>query len=540
MRSTRAALIGCALGGLALVVACQGSDSGPAPRGSTSTAPPPTPERPAELLGLGALAPASSFWPALREALHPRDPSLPRSWGAALANAAGLPITAAELFEDDRPSKLALLESGSDSPELVLAVPVRAIDRLLVLAASGREARFERAHEGRLELLRPRHGSDGRVPALGVSGNHLLLSTSERALRLAGGWLVDASARCPELRTGELLRVELPPALRLGPSSARAASLFGPLGQLVVGAMPSTGEAVGSSRPTLAVTAHELGWALELSGAERELPPQAAPSGVAEALLDLPAELSAAVVVHANDAARLEQARQARSTLEALATARGLEPLTQLDALERLAEARGPLGWVGFEWSPVGPLAYGRLALRDPDAAGSALDALFGVQSPAATASARRPRGEQRSPPAGSRLRRLMRKTVLERVGEVYELSLRSDEALTPPTRLHARIESGGLLVGVGGDAAYALERVRRGDSPRLAESTWLRGALRLVPPGAHALAFVDLASTSASSETQRERVPLLVAVDGDPGGRRVRAILPPEAFAALVGAWRR
>jgi hypothetical protein len=81
---------------------------------------------------------------------------------------------------------------------------------------------------------------------------------------------------------------------------------------------------------------------------------------------------------------------------------------------------------------------------------------------------------------------------------------------------------------------------VRRSDSPRLAEQAWLRGALRLVPPGAHALGFVDLTSASSASDVQRERAPLLVAVDGDPSARRVTAILPPQTLAALVGAWRR
>jgi hypothetical protein len=379
MRSTRA-LIGCGLAGWLLVGACRGSDSEPGAPGSSSAAVLPAPEKPALLVGVGSLAPARDFWPALREALHVRDPSLPRSWGAALSVVAGLPITTAELFEDDRPSKLALSKSETGTPELVLAVPVRAVDRLLVVASSGRDALFDRVSVERVELLRLRHGSDERRLSLGVSGNHLLLSTSEHALRQLGAWLAHGSVRGPELGATELLRLELPSDLDLGPHLARATSLLGLPGDFVVGAVPSTGEVLGSARPTLAVSAHALGWTFALAGAEHEPRADAVPSAVAEALLELPSELSVAIVAHTDEAARIEQARQARSALEALARARGLDPFTDLDALERLAEARGAIGWVGFEQSPVGALAYGKLELRDADAASAALDALFGVR----------------------------------------------------------------------------------------------------------------------------------------------------------------
>lgn len=541
MRSTRAALLCCALAGLALGPACRSSDSAPAPAGSAAAAPLPAPERPAELVGVGSLAPASSFWPQLREALHPRDPSLPRSWGAALCAAAGLPITAAELFEDDRGSKLALARSESGASELVWAVPVRAVDRLLVVASSGRDARFDRVPEGRLELLRPRHPPAGRAPALGVSGNFLLLSTSEHALRLAGPWLVDPSTPALELGPSEWLRLELPADLRLAATDARAAPLLGLLGELPLGALPSVGELVGSTRPTLSVSGHALGWTLRLSGASASRPSEGASSGVREALLELPAELSAAVVVHADEAARLEQARHARAALESLASARGLEPFTELEALERLAEARGALGWVGYELSPVGPLAYGRLELRDPAAALAALDALFGVRKATARAPVRARRRQEPSPADSARASRLMRKTVLERVGEVYELRLRPADTPAPPTRLYARIEAGNLWVGVGGDAAQALERVRRADPPRLAGLAWPSSAVRLLPPDAQAAGFVELASEERTSTGLATTArPLLFAVDGPANGRSLTAILPPETLAGLVAAWRR
>lgn len=540
MRSTRAALIGCAVVGLSSAPACRGSDSAPTATGSSATFLP-APERPAELLGVGALAPASSFWPVLREALHTRDPSLPRSWGAALAAAAGLPITTAELFEDDRGSKLALMRSESDATELVLAVPVRAIDRLLVAASSGRDARFVRVREARLELLRARLAPGGRALALGVSGNHLLLSTSEHALRVAGPWLADPSTRTLELGPSQWLGLELPADLRLAPTGGRAAPLLGPLGELPLGVLPSVGELVGSTRPTLGVSGHALGWTLRLSGAEPTHPSEAPPSGVAEALLELPAELSAAVVVHADEAARLEQASQARVALEALASARGVAPFTELESLEQLARARGELGWVGYELSPVGPLAYGRLELRDPPAALAALDALFGAQKAAARAALRAPRRPEASRADEARAHRLMRKTVLERVGEVYELRLRPGDAPAPPTRLYARIEAGSLLVGVGGDAAQALERVRPAATARLAGLAWLPSAVQLLPRGAHAAGFIDLASGErASTGRAAEPRPLLFAVDGPASGRSLTAILPPETLAELVAAWRR
>jgi hypothetical protein len=121
-----------------------------------------------------------------------------RTWYASVLARAGLPLTSVELVDPAGGFRAALVEPTSDAIDrgaaLVVAVPMRAPDRLVALATSGRDARFRvvRDAEG-IDWLEPTR-AEGAPSYRAVVRNRFLLARTRDAIARAGPYLAQRAS----------------------------------------------------------------------------------------------------------------------------------------------------------------------------------------------------------------------------------------------------------------------------------------------------------------------------------------------------------
>jgi len=147
--------------------------------------------RPAEVIAVLIAAEPQPLYASLRSG---RSLALPgRTWYASILARAGLPISSVELVDPAGGFRAALVAPASDpidrSAALVVAVPLRAPDRLLALATSGRDAGFRAVRDAEgIDWLEPtRVERDASYRA--VVRNRVLLARTREAIARAGPYL---------------------------------------------------------------------------------------------------------------------------------------------------------------------------------------------------------------------------------------------------------------------------------------------------------------------------------------------------------------
>lgn len=182
---------------LACLLGCKRSTSD-APLPSTSStvlAPVPTPPA----LAAELIVPnPDGAWSALRDTLGGDAILAPRSVGGLLVSLFGLPLRAAQEFDETLPAVGAL--AGEKDARVAIAFHVRGGGTFVTLLTSGADATFDAAHADGLAKLIPRATArSGLVPgaALAIIGNYLVIGNGFDAVGLLGPYLVRTLATRP-------------------------------------------------------------------------------------------------------------------------------------------------------------------------------------------------------------------------------------------------------------------------------------------------------------------------------------------------------
>lgn len=480
-----------------------GGDSVPLPASASTKADadsaPPGP--PAGLVAMFALRGAEAVFDALRGASSVALAGT--GWSTLIVDRLGLPITCAQLVDERGTPRGVLVRREDREPELVVAIPLRDADRLIVFASGGEAAPFRRVRdEAGLDWLERKAEPKG---ALALSRTSLVWGASREAVRAAAAYLSrpDAALRAlfegpPGLAAtgdGAIL-----PALaaRLGGAFAARAKPLAALAALAEGGAPSLD---GLGRWTLAVELtgaalvarlHSEGGAELVAGLE---------TGPVAALWPLAAEASVALLVHQGEAAR--NTAIAPERVAALAELSDEDRSELAAALRELAAARAARTLLAIEQGTLGLLAWGDVALHDRDRAQAAL----------ARVAKRFPIGEDA--PFG------LEATVLERIGDVFRGRI---GPMDHRATMFARLEGQRLLLATGSDPVAALRRALPSDEPRK--------TLADVVPAALAAALGDLALAAVALDVA------LLGASGDAAkGRRfmLASLAPREAGLALT-----
>ncbi len=413
-----------------------------------SQTPPPIPSaapvaaavpRPSEVVGTAVLVQPAALMKLAKEAYGLEAPLLERRLGVLVTDLAGLPVMAAEHVDEAGPLRLAAV-GPTPRAEVVVAVPLRAADRLLLVATAGESAPFRSVRRGRVDYLEPvRAGGK----SLAVATNHLIIGESAAAVAVAAEFLGDPASNAFDAAVGDGPRFagELPLSVlaRLKPSLGGLSSwlALAPL-------PPGLGDALGTAGPVaFSVTFGVAGIRCEL-GAKLASPLDAFETGPIDALLELPAYASLAMAAFVSKPARMADAKTAESALSGVV---GGEAAGRLGTgLEKLADARGSRWALAFESGTRGPMIYGSLALSDPGAADAAVAEVVRALD----------RGDAPVPDGGAGISG--KKTVIERLGDAYKVRV-----VTPggaASTIALRLEGDRLWVAAAVDPDVALRKM--------------------------------------------------------------------------------
>ncbi len=147
--------------------------------------------RPPEVIAVLVAAEPQPLYEALRT---DRALALPgRTWYASVLARAGLALPSVELVDPAGGFRAALVAPSSDAIEraasVVVAVPMRAPDRLLALATSGRDARFRAVRDAEgIDWLEPTR-AEGIPLYRALVRNRFLLARTRDAIARAGPYL---------------------------------------------------------------------------------------------------------------------------------------------------------------------------------------------------------------------------------------------------------------------------------------------------------------------------------------------------------------
>jgi len=151
----------------------------------------PTIPRPAEVIAVLVAAEPQPLYETLRSG---RSLALPgRTWYASILARAGLALSSAELVDPAGGLRAALVAPASDATDraaaVVVAVPMRAPDRLLALATSGHDARFRVVRDAAgIDWLEPKRADEGSSYRA-VVRNRFLFARTRDAIARAGPYL---------------------------------------------------------------------------------------------------------------------------------------------------------------------------------------------------------------------------------------------------------------------------------------------------------------------------------------------------------------
>lgn len=519
-------------------------DGGAAPPPSSAAAPLLVPAAPDDLAAHVVVQAARSSLPALRAGLGDAAAAIPGSFASVVTSLAGLPITVAELVEDDAPITASILATESGI-EAVVAVHVRSTDRLASIATAGEGARFRAiaGDAGLTRLVPVRPPSEGAAaPHLAVLGNHLLIGTSDAAIDRAGAFTERAPP--PALEEGELIAIEHGPAAPilarrlaarwLGPASTPStpgAPPVGPhgdlgaalaLGPYLLPKLDAAFDALAGGRTSLRLDGGRV--RIDVAAGDSLLTRLGAaslPASEAVSFLALPKDAAVAVLFHGGGAGT--QAVTLSSELTSLTGISGPRREKVAAAITKLEHARAPALALGAGMAPGGPALWFRTPVVDGPGAKGALAAL--VKAVGEKAKKERPSVTARA-------------TVVERVGDVVRLRVRdSAREDAAPVDVYLRREDDLLLGATGRDAIEALQALRDGAPESRLGSEQLAVDLAASAPKHYALGLVDLVGIDAlmgRKPTGAARVLAGASLAERGGVLSVRILLEPAALPAL------
>jgi hypothetical protein len=189
-------------------------------------------------------------------------------------------------------------------------------------------------------------------------------------------------------------------------------------------------------------------------------------------------------------------------------------------AITKLERSRAPALTIGAGVSPAGPALWFRTPLVDEAGARDALDAL--VKAIGTKAKDERPSVTARE-------------TVIERVGDVVRLRVRSEgPADAPPADVILRQEGELLLGATGADAIEAIQALQRGSAETRLGAEPLAVALAESAPRHHAIAIIDLAGLDPRKPRPAARVLAGASMAERDGTFSLRFLAEPAAVSAL------
>lgn len=392
----------------ALFAGCDGCGSQPGPRDAAVAAKPPAPEPAGVVAKLVIAAPGHTI-AGLREAAGSSGVFLPRSVGGLIANLFGLPIEAAEHFDDNLPVVGAAM-LHDEGVHYAFAFHVRDTARVMAASTKGADAKFtsERdAGPGALDdafFLVP-SGKSLRQPlvtvTLGIVDDHLIAADSREGVRKLAPYLARTLSREPRPAPGDVvLDLEreglrepsraLFSALRAGakrmnvPDHVRALIDVDAILESLGGALAE----LEGGRVSLTLSDIGLVLSANLAGGAFDAEPAVAP----REMLSLPDDVMLAGSWSESTAGRGEAAKRQASLLDqALAkmlgdawTKENGDTLT--GALGQLAEGRGPMTRMGLRCTGVGLTGVAAGSVSQHKGMDDAITALVGLRSHEAVA----------------------------------------------------------------------------------------------------------------------------------------------------------
>jgi hypothetical protein len=505
------------------------SSDAPAPAPSSGPAPLPRAEVPTGVRGVCIVPNAAALFELASKSYD--LPLAGRSWPVFATNALGLPITASEAFDSQGPLRAALVEPNGSSPSPIVALPMRAPDRLIAVATLGEGAPFrvQKDEAVRGERLVQNEGS-ARFE-LAVVRNALVVGPPG-TLAHAADFMADPSQ--PLFAShGEEVRGFIAGTV-LARLLGTVVELFSrPQRQLLQASLPSAAltdavAAVAEIPFQAAISASVASVRLTLPKTrELSAPLASLTSGELGSLFAADRDASIAFTLSQTEADRVKGAEWLANALPWVGLAS--EPPSAIrDALVALARARGDGFQVAIERGPAGALAYGSCDLSDEEAGRRALAALTkGAVTPTKDAIVS--------------LRVV--DTRLTLIGEAVHLFVDRDEKRL--ASLLMRIENRRLALATGKDSVVALKKAMRRraeDGPAsLADLGVVKALLPALPPRASLFAFFDparwLADERPSGDPEHDRSAMALAVQTSPEEAVVTLALEPAAARALARA---
>lgn len=388
---------------VALFSACDGCGSETRPRDAAVVAKAPVPEPAGVVAKLVTRSPGRLI-SELREAAGSSGLFLPRSVGGLVANLFGLPIEAAEHFDDNLPIVGAAM-LGDEGVHFAFAFHVRDTARVMAASTKGGDAKFTSEKDtgpGALEeafFLVPT-GKSLRKPlvalTLGIVDDHLIAADSTEGVRKLAPYLARTLSREPAGAPADVVLELKHEALR-----EPAKALFGALRResktlnvpdhvralIDVDALLTSleGSLADLEGGRVSLTLSDVGLVLsaDVAGGPFGTEPAAAPHELAT----LPDDVMVAGSWAESTASRAEAAKRQASALDASLGDLLGDAWTRDDgdvltgALGRLAEGRGPLTRMGLRCTGTGLTGVAAGSVSQRKAMDDAIAALVGLRS---------------------------------------------------------------------------------------------------------------------------------------------------------------
>lgn len=512
---------------------------------------------PADLLAELVIATPARSWTTLRGSLDEKVIYLPRSVGGMLVGLFGLPVRAAQEFDESLPVVGALTDDGSAA----IGIHVRSGASLELILASGDDATFDVVREAGVTRLRRRvaaRTAQLAEGALAIAGNYFIFASDDDAAARLGPYL----ARTLGPRGGSSTERPRSAAMDLvvhgaGAGLQKAASR---LAQRVLGAIPKEQrawlsafidlDAAGRSLAAAMTPTSTLDVALVLGSESHRLDVTlgAANARVLSALEtldphvvgDLEDDTVAALVVAESLADRKASATsRAKSLGDAVVDATKGTPFAREklgDALAQIAEGRGAFATFGLHCTGAGPTAFARGPVDDRRKLERGVASLLSLQQ---------------EPAAKETLNLLGLKLLVERghieqvADEVTLVRVAPSEDGESERVTDARFTVGDarFVVAAGAETVDALKALHR-KTPRapVRELPAVKSALESLGDRAYAAFYVDapaLLACGPSGRPSNEKGALLGAVSPVEGGARLRIQVAPSALAAAAKGFR-
>lgn len=311
---------------------------------------------------------------------------LPRSLGAAVVNAVGFPITAAEVVDEQVPLVAAMSGTG-ESRRFAVAVHLLDREKLVTIVGGGKDAFFDFKREGEKVWFEPRPSARApEVPGtVALVDNYLVLGTDRAAVQALGPYL--ARTLGPKAkRDGPDVRLDLVAPVKLPGASLKALAAKLPLPQELgaVVDMPALADELAArlgdtkgGRIAFDVTTERIELTAQLEP-KAGLPTQ--PVTPRENLLTLPDDVVVALTwadqVQTREASAAHRAEQLKTLLGKPTEEPSEEPRDPTPAMASVARGMGDRHTLALRCTGVGLTGLALGEVKDAQALGEGLAAL--------------------------------------------------------------------------------------------------------------------------------------------------------------------